>query len=145
MEITIKESSLEAAAAIHMRIPEFESYDLQYYRERCANSEVLVLAAFNGDIPAGYLMGYDRYKDGSFYCWMAGVVPEFRRSGVLNSMMNQMIKWARSKGYRKIKIKTRNSRREMLAYLVKNGFYIVRVSRREPLSETRILMEKDIR
>jgi len=50
---------------------------------------------------------------------MAGVNPNFRKKGILKKLMNYQDNWAKEKGYKKIKIKTRNARREMLSYLIK--------------------------
>ena len=142
MTITIRESLLETAVSMHEKIPEFDEQGLGYYEDRIDDKKSLVIIAYIDDEPAGYLIGYDKSGDGSFYCWLAGVLPEFRKKGVLKKMMNYLYDWAKRKGYKKIFIKTRNKRKEMLSYLVKNGFDVVKVSKREPQAENRILMEK---
>ncbi len=140
MSIIIRETTLEEAAGIHNRVPEFERRELAYFYERTANKEKLVIVAYADDRPVGYLVGYD--SDGDFYCWLAGVLPEFRKNGILKSMMGYMYYWAKLRGYGKIKIKTRNKRREMLSYLVSNGFSFVKISRRVDPEENRILLER---
>ncbi|MBN1386167.1 GNAT family N-acetyltransferase [Candidatus Woesearchaeota archaeon] len=90
------------------------------------------------------MASYDRYKDGSFYCWMTGVKPEYRGKGVLKLMMDHLMKWAKKEGYKSIKIKTRNNRREMLAYLVKYGWNILEIDDRGSVEENRIISEKEI-
>ena len=144
MTITIRESTLETAVSMHERLPEFDGHELGYYEDRIDDKKSLVIIAYVDEEPAGYLISYDRYGDGSFYCWLAGVLTEFRKKGVLKKMMNYLYDWAKLRGYKKILIKTRNKRREMLSYLTRNGFDIVRVSRREPQSENRILLEKKL-
>lgn len=86
----------------------------------------------------------DKNKDKSFYCWMAGVNPLYRRLGLLNNMMQYLGDWAKNNGYNKITIKTRNNRREMLAYLVKAGFNFVEVQPQLSIKDNRILLEKII-
>ncbi len=49
--------------------------------------------------------------------------------------MEYQINWAKSKGYNTLKIKTRNNRREMLSFLVKNGFYFISIEPKENIEE----------
>ena len=104
----------------------------------------LVIVAYVGGQPAGYIVGYDKFNDGSFYCWMAGVNPKFRRMGVMKALMSYQEKWAKKNGYNKIRIKTRNSRREMLSYLIKYGFYIVGLTEYPDVKDNKILFERSI-
>ena len=141
-KIIIKETIIEEAIKVNETIVEFESYSKSYFEDRYKNRDKLIIVAYLDDQPAGYIVGYDRYKDGSFYCWMAGVDPEFRRKGILKFLMDYLDKWAKDKGYSKIRIKTRNNRRNMLAYLIKYGFYAIEVKQHSSIEENRILFEK---
>ncbi len=143
-EVEIREATFREAANVHNRIPEFEKQDEEFFRERCEGKKTLIIVAYVEDKPAGYMIAYDRYHDGSIYCWMTAVVPEFRRKGVLKAMMQYLETWARKEGFTKIKIKTRNERREMLAYLVKYGFNFIEVIPKESVEKYRILLEKEI-
>jgi hypothetical protein len=75
---------------------------------------------------------------------MAGVDPMFRKMGVLKALMGYEDKWAKNKGYNKIKIKTRNNRREMLAYLVKYDFLLIEVIQYPNINDNRIFFEKEL-
>lgn len=143
-KITVKETPIDEAVSVNAAIPEFgEPYRKEHFEERYRGKEKLVLLAYLGRKPVGYLVGYDRFSDGSFYCWMAGVNPESRGRGALKAMLDYLEKWALRKGYVKIKIKTRNSRREMLSYLVKYGFDFIEVIAHAD-GDGRILLEKRI-
>lgn len=144
-KITVKETPIDEAVKVNAAIPEFgEPYPKDYFEERCKDKERLVLVAYFADKPIGYLVGYDRFSDGSFYCWMTGVNPKFRGMGALKAMMDYQEKWALRKGYDRIKIKTRNSRRKMLSCLVKYGFNFTDVIAHPDDGDTRILLEKRI-
>lgn len=144
-KIAIKEVPIEDAVKANLTIPEFEErYNKDYFEDRYKNKETLIIAAYFGKKPAGYLIGYDRFSDRSFYCWMTGVVPKFRKKGILKAMMDYEETWAKNRGYNKIKIKTRNKRREMLIYLAKYGFYFTGVEAYPNIEENRILAEKKI-
>ncbi len=144
-EIIIKEVPIEEAVKVNATIIEFdELYQRDYFEERYQNKEKLILVAYVDNLPGGYLVGYDKFGDGSFYCWMARVNPLFRRRGILKALMDYEDTWAKERGYQKIKIKTRNNRREMLAYLVKYGFFFTEVVQHPKREDNRILLEKDL-
>jgi len=141
----VKEVPIEEALKVNATIVEFQEYTKKEdFENRYKDKERLIIVAYLDNQPAGYLVGYDEVSDGSFYCWMGGVNPKFRKQGVFKALMNYQEKWAKIKGYKKIKIKTRNNRREMLAYLVKYGFYFTEVERHPNIEDNRILLEKKI-
>ena len=142
--VTVREVSVDAVVELTERIPEFagKGYDAAHFEQRYAGKDPLLLAAFLGKQAVGYAVGYDRYQDGSYYCWMAGVLPSARRNGALTALIARLEREAKGRGYKHLRVKTRNSRRAMLAYLVKNGYQAIGFQRRAPASENRILFEK---
>ena len=143
--ITFKEVPIEEAVKVNATIVEFDApYQKDYFEDRYKGKDKLIIVAYVDDLPAGYIVGYDKFGDRSFYCWMAGVNPKFRKLGLLKAMMDYEDKWAKEKGYNKIKIKTRNNRREMLAYLVKYGFSFTEVVQHPNIDDNRILLEKEL-
>ncbi len=145
-KITIKKASIEEAVSVNATIVDFTYAECQkdYFEDRYKGKDKLIIVAYVDDQPAGYIVGYNRFEDGSFYCWMAGVNPKFRKLGLLKAMMNYEDEWAKEKGYNKIKIKTQNDRREMLAYLVKYGFFFTEVVQHPNIDDNRILLEKEL-
>ncbi len=148
MDITTIESTLDQALAVNKQIPEFDEphFTKAYCEQKCKDKEKIILIAKIDNKPAGYLIGFDRYGDGSFYCWMTGVIPAYRKQGVLKALMHYQEQWAKKKRYTSIRLKTRNKRREMLAYLIKYGFSFRGVIKKEHEhpEEYRICMEKKI-
>jgi ribosomal protein S18 acetylase RimI-like enzyme len=145
--IIIKEVPIEDVLDVNSKIIEFTEptpIDKNYFEKRYTGKEKLILLAHVDNQPAGYLVGYDEYNDGSFYCWMAGVDPKFRKMGVLTSLMDYENTWAKEKGYNKIKIKTRNYRREMISFLVKHDFLFTKVEEQPSAEENRIYLEKSL-
>lgn len=142
-EIVIKEDTIEVAVAVNASITEFEEhYDRAYFEDKYKDSTKLILVAYVDNQPAGYMVSYDKSNDDSFYCWMVGVNPLFRRLGILKKLMAYVQKWAKKQGYQKIMIKTRNNRREMLSFLVKDGFNFTEVQGQPRIQDNRILLEK---
>lgn len=145
-DIIVKEVSIEEAVKVNRNVIEFDGKDTtkEDFEKRYVGKDNLIIVAYYKNIPIGYIIGYDRDNDGSFYCWMAGVDNNYRRLGALTSLMNYQMDWAKKKGYNKLKIRTRNNRREMLSFLVKNGFNFVSVENKEDITENRINLEHDL-
>ncbi len=144
--ITIVESPIEDAVAVNRTVTEFESpYNTVHFNQRIFGKPHLILVGQVNEVSAGYLVSYeDRHYPSSFYVWMAGVNSKFRKKGVLKAMMQYQENWAKEKGYKKLVLKTRNSRREMLSYLIAHGYNFVEVIPKEKIEDTEILAEKII-
>ena len=143
MSITIKEVSIEEIVAVNAAIVEFgEPCTRDYFESRYQSNDKLMIVAYLDDMPAWYIVGYDKYNDNSFYCWMAGVDPKYRRKWVLKELMSYQENWAKNRDYKRIKITTRNTRRNMLAYLIKYGFFLTEVNQYPDVENNRIHLEK---
>lgn len=144
--IIVKEVPIDEAVKVNRNVIEFDGKDTKAedFERRYQDKDKLIIVAYYENVPIGYIIGYDRDNDGSFYCWMAGVDNNYRRLGALTSLMNYQMNWAKKKGYNKLKIRTRNNRREMLSFLVKNGFNFVSVENKEDITENRINLEHDL-
>lgn len=144
--IVVREVPIDEAVKVNRNVIEFDGKDTKAedFERRYQDKDKLIIVAYYENVPIGYIIGYDRDNDGSFYCWMAGVDNNYRRLGALTTLMNYQMNWAKNKGYNKLKIRTRNNRREMLGFLVKNGFNFVSVEQRDNITENRINLEHDL-
>lgn len=143
--VEVREVPIEVIVEVNKTITEFdEAYSANHFQNRYNRRPHLLIVGYVDDQPAGYVVGYDRDKDGSFYCWMAGVNPAYRRRGVLGALMQYQDDWAKQHGYTFIKIKTRNARREMLANLVKQGYLFTGVEAYPKAIDNRISLEKPL-
>jgi predicted GNAT superfamily acetyltransferase len=145
MSFVIKPSSLEEVVALSQLIPEFDHpHEVEEYKKRLAGKKQLILVAYTDHKPVGFKVGYEKESDGSFYSWMGGVLPAYRKEGIAKSLANVQEKWASQNGYTCIRFKTRNRHQAMLVFAIKNGFQIIDVEPRETLAEYRILLEKKV-
>ena len=95
--IQIQAGSFQECVDLSNQIPEFDSpYELDEYEKRCAGSH-LSLNAFVDEKPIGFKVGYDRFKDGSFYSWMGGVLPKYRRQKVADTLADKQENWTKRK------------------------------------------------
>ena len=114
---------------LSFKIPEFNSpFKIKEYKKRCAGKHLALIAEIDNQ-PVGFKIGYDRFKNGSFYSWMGGVLPKFRRMGVAYSLANFQEKWAAENGFNSIILKTRKKHDEMIAFSLNRGFIIIEETR----------------
>ena len=137
---TIRTASLPEIMKAHALIPEFiEGGDVDF-EERLAGRTAFPLIALDGEHIAGYAVSY--VNDNAAYIWMVGTTPDYRRSGVYQQMFHRIEAWAREQGVDKLRLKTRNNKRNMLAWLVKNDFMFTEIESRDDIRENRIMTEK---
>lgn len=141
--ITIRTGTSAEVVALSQQIPEFDNpHGATEYEKRLNNVPNLILIAFDGEKPVGFKVGYEKERDGSFYSWMGGVLPEYRRYGIAKRLADTQETWTKEKGYQAIRFKTRNRHTAMLQFALNNGFYLIAVEPREKLAEYRIVLEK---
>ena len=104
----------------------------------------LILTAYVKGKPVAGKIGYDRYKDGSFYSWIGGVLPDYRKRGFARRLLVYQEEWAKSRGYLSIRVKTRPRFKNMLCMLKRAGYREISRELRSPESETRIYFEKSL-
>jgi len=142
--IHVRENQLEEAFTVSKQIPEFENlYQFDEYQKRL-NVKHLILTAEIQEKPVGFKIGYERDNDSSFYSWMGGVLPKFRKQGVAEKLADYQEKWASENGYNSIKLKTRKKHEAMIVFSSKRGFVITKEISKIPEAETRICMEKKL-
>ena len=139
----IREGRFEKCIKLSKIIPEFDSpYEINEYEKQCGGINHLSLIANIGDIPVEFKIGYDCYKDGSFYSWVGGGIPNFRRNGVAHQLSNFQESCVENDGYLCIRMKTRKKHKSMIKFSLKRGFLVKDKIPIENLLETQIIMGK---
>ena len=143
--IIIKEDLIDVVVEITKSIFEFESvYDKYHFESHYKKKDKLILVAYIDNIPVWFIVAYDKYDDKSIYCWMAWVKPKYRRLGVFSKLMQHLKAWTKDNNYKSIKLKSRNNRRAMLWYLIKEWYNMLEVYTYHQVKDNRILFEKEI-
>lgn len=145
-KITIREGSIADCLTISEGIPEFSDgkYGYEVYQQRLSGTRHLILVAFDGTKPVGFKVGYQKDQDGSFYSWMGGVLPDYRRLKIAKQLADIQEDWAKKNGYGAITFKTRNYLKPMLVFGLSNGFYIQSVEPQPRLEDYRIILRKEL-
>ncbi len=122
-DVVIKEATLQEIADLEKKIPEFaRSNPVEKLDERIKGRQHLAIIAYVDDKPVGYSLSYNRLDNGALYCWIAAVLPEFRRQGVYKTLAKYRMQWAKDNEFSMLRIKTRNQYREILSFLVQNNW-----------------------
>ncbi len=143
-QFQIKEDKIETVVRISQQIPEFSGPPLaSKYHERLDGVAHLILVAYDGDLPIGFKVGYQREHD--FYSWMGAILPDYRRKGVAKKLAQAQEKWVKGLGISTLTFKTRNQHKGMLLFALKNGFDIIGFKTKEKTEENRILLQKQLK
>lgn len=143
-KLIIKTGSIEEAIVLHGQIPEFEEGYISEKLPEIDSESILVIIASHDGENVGFSICYDKYKDGSLYIWVDGVLPKYRKFGVYKKVDEYRSEVAKSKGYKSFRIKTQNKRREMLSFLIKQGWEIITFEPAKETSESKIEFTKSI-
>lgn len=145
MALSIREGSMQEALVVLKQLPEFDRLLADaYYTEKLSDKKHLILVALDGSKAIGCKIGYDRFKDGSFYSWLGGVIPSHRKKGIAKMMSDTQEAWVKKHGYQTIKFKTLNRHKAMLHFSLQNGFDIYNVKPMDELENYRIELIKHI-
>lgn len=142
----IREGTADDAWAVAERIGEFggdaDRYGQEVYASRLNTPSALVLIAWSGNERVGFKAGFDRYRDGSWYSWMGGVVAPWRGRGIAQQLLEYQERWIAAQGYDVLYVKTRNRHKRMISFLAFNDYDVLRVEEKSAIQETRILFCK---
>ncbi|WP_420581830.1 GNAT family N-acetyltransferase [Reichenbachiella sp.] len=143
---TIREGTIEEVVKISNQIPEFDSpYGREEYLKRLDGKKYLIAIAKVENELAGFKVGYDKFGNTSFYTWMGGVLPRFRKMGLAKALAGFQEQFAVEEGFDSVILKTRNRHKNMLHFAISSGFGIVGLEHRPEQSENRILLKKQLK
>jgi len=141
----IHKGKLDDAVMVSANVPEFDDpYKIPEYSKRLDSTTHLILTAYDDHNPIAFKIGYQRHSDGSFYSWMGGVLPNYRRKGIANNLADHQEAWAKKNGFNSIRIQTREKHKAMLALAINRGFQITNRIEKTPNFNTRIWMNKPL-
>lgn len=145
MEVSVRQGSLNEVLEVLGNIPEFDGLkEPTYYSEIIKSKKQLILVATCENQIIGCKAGYERDDDGSFYSWLGGVLPDYRKHGVAQLLSDQQEEWTKVEGYDAIKFKTLNRHKAMLHFALRNGFNIYNVIPKDDLKDYRIELIKHL-
>ncbi len=139
--LTIQVCDYDQAAAVLALVPELLSESAASLAARVGDKPALLLVAYHDNQLAGVKVGYEQSED-TFYSWLGGVVPEYRRYGVAQALLEFQQEWVTKKGYAFLTVKSRNRFPAMLRLLLRNGYAITSCEPKGDIQDYRILFRK---
>ncbi|MEJ2766471.1 GNAT family N-acetyltransferase [Photobacterium sp. MCCC 1A19761] len=140
----IRQASVAEAAAVLTQIEEFAyPTDEAGLQSRLRGHTSLILIAEVEGQPVGIKIGY-ALSETCFYSWLGGVTAGARGHGVAQALLAAQETWMREQGYVEVRVKSRNRFSAMLRLLLRNGYQIEHLEKKDGLEDYRIHFVKDL-
>lgn len=116
--------------------------DLAFFERRLkGRNDSLILLAEIDHQPVGFAIGYENKPD-TFYCWLMGVLPDYRRAGVGSQLLEAMRAWARDNGYHIIRQECYNWQRSLIHLSISQKYDIVGLRYEADTGTNMIILEQ---
>lgn len=141
----IKIGTIADVVLIDSQIPEFAhtKANKDKFERRLNNKDNLILIAVKDKKVVAYKIGY-ALSDTTFYSWLGGVLPQYRRQGIATKLREYQESWAKQAGYLEIEVKSMNCFPAMLTLLITNGYHIFGYEHGETKSTGKIRFYKTL-
>lgn len=121
----------------------FSDAKREFFKDRLKQKkDVFIVIASMSDQLIGFKLGY-LYNDDTFYSWVGGVLEAFRKQGIAMRLAQIQEDYVKQKGYSKLRTKSMNKFKAMMAMNLKRGFDITSVYTNQS-GQTKIVFEKDL-
>ncbi len=120
------------------------SRDEEFFERRfSARHNVSVLLAMIDDRHIGFVVGFE-LMPGTYFTWLCGVSPDFRRLGVATQLMQAELAWAHDNGYQTMRFECQNQHRPMLHAAITEGYDLVGIRWDTATGNNVVIFEKSI-
>lgn len=110
------------------------------FKSRC---NVLNLIAELDGRPVGFSSGFE-LKPNTWFNWLFGVLPQFRRLGIAAQLIEAEHAWAADKGYEFVRMECHNQHRPLLHLAIKLGFDVVGIRWDNERHSNLVIFEKEL-
>ncbi|GAL07787.1 hypothetical protein JCM19237_6969 [Photobacterium aphoticum] len=140
----IREASIAEAVGVLSRIEEFASpADAAALTARLPAEGALILIADIDGEAVGVKIGYPLSAT-CFYSWLGGVAPAGRQRGVAQALLEAQEAWVHAQGYDTLRVKSRNRFAAMLRLLLRNGYQIEEIEKKDGIEDYRLHFVKQL-
>ncbi len=119
--------------------------DVDYFQRRLEHHhhhQLMMVAELDGR-PVGFSCGYE-LRPTTYYSWLYGVLPDFRRLGIASQLLAAEQAWATDHKYEMARFECYNQHRPMLLLAVKNGYDIVGIRWDSHTANNLVIFEKHL-
>ena len=96
--------------------------------EKIRQQDALLLIAYDGDSPIGFKLGYTLEDRHTFFSWLGGVDPDYRRQGIAQALLEIQERHVRGLGIRTIYFTSFDRFPEMIQLGKKNNYVKVKTA-----------------
>ncbi|MBY5948597.1 GNAT family N-acetyltransferase [Photobacterium rosenbergii] len=140
----IREASIEEAVTMLAAISEFARPATEdEIKQRLRGHRALILVAEQDGELVGVKIGYQLSEE-CFYSWLGGVAPAGRRGGVAQALLEAQEEWVVAQGYQELRVKSRNRFPAMLRLLLRNGYQIEHLEKKDGIEDYRLHFIKQL-
>jgi GNAT superfamily N-acetyltransferase len=81
----------------------------------------------------------------TYFNWLCGVIPDYRRQGIATQLLQGQHAWAHDHGYEIIRFECQNQHRPMLHAAITEGYDLVGIRWDTHAAQNMVIFEKDLR
>jgi len=119
--------------------------DEELFRRRFeGRRNISIMVAVIEDCPVGFIIGFELTPT-TYFTWIGGVMPDYRRAGVATQLMQGQQAWALDHGYDILRFECQNQHRPMLHVAITEGYDLVGIRWETSSSSNVVIFEKDLR
>ena len=118
--------------------------DAEFFRRRFkGRHNVSILLAQLQDRHVGFVVGFELMPT-TYFVWLCGVLPDFRRAGVAIQLMHGEQAWAKDNGYHIVRFECQNQHRPMMHTAITEGYDLIGVRWDTITGNNVVIFEKDV-
>ena len=119
--------------------------DEDFFRRRfMGRHNICMLVAIVDKAHVGFIVGFELTPT-TYFCWVCGVIPDFRRLGVATQLMQGLEAWAHEHHYSTIRFECQNQHRPMLHVAITEGYDLVGIRWDSATAQNVVIFEKEVR
>jgi len=119
--------------------------DEEFFRRRFqGRHNVCILLASLAGRPVGFTAGFE-LKPATYFSWIAGVLPDYRRQGIATQLIQGLQAWAQDHHYSILRFECLNQHRPMLHVAIAEDFDLVGIRWDTTSANNVAIFEKDLR
>ena len=120
------------------------SRDAAFFERRFkSRMHILNLIAEVEGRPVGFSCGLELKPD-TWFNWLAGVLPDYRRAGIASQLIEAEHAWAADHGYGYVRMECQNQHRPVLHMAITLGFDVIGVRWDSDRHNNLVIFEKEI-
>lgn len=121
--------------------PREEEFFQRRFRGR---HNVCMMVAMLDDRHVGFTVGFELMPS-TYFSWLCGVLPEFRRLSIATQLIRAQSAWAEDHEYTTLRFECQNQHRPMLHVAISEGYDLVGIRWDTTTADNVVIFEKDLR